>query len=86
MPICASGWLRSPYFARMCFAATRHQAEARDGRNGAAGNLSLNWTVLASTISTAATMGLSEAPHFGLWKSGLRMRSNEALTSAALKG
>src|SRR5882724_7647060 len=86
VPIWASGPLRSPYFARMCLAATRHHAEATEGRKGAAGNLSWKVTVLASTASTLATIGFSEAPHFGLLKSGLRMRSNVAFTSAEEKG
>src|SRR5713101_6665370 len=70
----------------MCLAATRHHAEASEGRKGAAGNLSLNCTVLASMTSTPATMGLRDAPHLGLWNSGFRMRSNDAFTSAELKG
>jgi hypothetical protein len=38
----------------MCLAATRHHADATDGMNGAAANLSLNSTVCASTASTLA--------------------------------
>ena len=85
VPICASGALRSPYLASTCLAAIRHQAEATEGRNGAAGNLSWNVTVFRSTASTLATMGLSEAPHLGLLKSGWRTRSKVALTSAEEK-
>ena len=70
----------------MCLAATRHHAEAIDGRNGAAANLSLNSTVPGSTASTLATIGLSAAPHLGLLKSGLSTRSKEVFTSAELKG
>jgi hypothetical protein len=67
-------------------AATRHHADATEGRKGAAANFSLNSTVFGSTASTLATIGLSAAPHFGLLNSGLRMRSNEAFTSAELNG
>ena len=70
----------------MCLAATRHHADATDGMNGAAANLSLNSTVLASTASTLATIGLSEAPHLGLLKSGFSRRSKETFTSAELNG
>ena len=70
----------------MCLAATRHHAEAIDGRKGAAANLSLNSTVPGSTASTLATIGLSAAPHLGLLKSGLSRRSKEVFTSAELKG
>jgi len=86
VPIWASAEFRSPYLVRMCLAATRHHADAIEGRNGAAANLSLNSTVLASTASTLATIGLSEAPHLGLLKSGLSTRSKEAFTSAELNG
>jgi len=48
--------------------------------------LSLNSTVLGSTASTLATIGLSAAPHLGLLNCGFSTRSNEALTSAELKG
>src|SRR5712691_10977789 len=70
----------------MCLAATRHHADAIEGRKGAAANLSLNSTVLASIASTLATIGLSDAPHLGLLKSGLSTRSKVAFTSAELNG
>src|SRR4026209_1830159 len=86
MPIWASGALRSPYLARMCLAATRHHADATEGRKGAAANLSLNSTVLGSTASTLATIGLSAAPHLGLLECGVSARPTEPLPSAERKG
>src|SRR5260370_24109571 len=86
VPTWASGALRSPYLARMCLAATRHHAEAIDGRKGAAANLSLNSTVLESTASTLATIGFSAAPPLGLLKSGLSTRSELGFTPPQLEG
>ena len=86
VPIWASGRLRSPYFSSTCLAATRHHAEAMAAGKYGTGYFSVNCTVAASAASTEATSGLREAPHFGLLKSGLRMRSNDAFTSAEEKG